>query len=91
MAATKLDLKMVMTNMMMGFYRSPYQTILFYVIFPFLQTKEKGSTHAASLHDELTNTKVRYSNLLLKHLCDHKKKSYSRVNLFNPFVQWIIF
>ena len=25
MAATKLDLKMVMTNMMMGFYRSPYQ------------------------------------------------------------------
>ena len=43
MAATKLDLKMVMTNMiMMGFYRRPYQTILFYVIFPFFTDKRKG-------------------------------------------------
>ena len=41
MAATKLDLKMVMTNMMMGFYRSPYQTILFYVIFPFFYRQKK--------------------------------------------------
>ena len=35
MAATKLDLKMVMTNMMMGFYRSPYHN------FPFFYRQKK--------------------------------------------------
>ena len=39
MAATKLDLKMVMTNMMMGFYRSPNNFVL--RNFPFYYRQKK--------------------------------------------------
>lgn len=38
---------------------------LFAIFFP--QSKEKGSTQAASLHEELTNCKV---NIYLFYLCD---------------------